>query len=194
IYHFDPRLVEAERWQLVAEQGENDELDVVGAEWGAEAAPDGRLFPDDLSASFSGQVEAEDLGGAWRVRFDHRPTLNDSEFDAWAAQHLNATLWIDPASDRFLRLDHDLPDPVQGPRGVRLMRYSQSHYLATDPVYGLSYVSGLTVELEARAAMRTVHRAYSARILDVELFFASAADQAAFQKSRLRRVSTGEGG
>ena len=194
IFHFDPRLQPAERWKMLAEQGENEELDIVGAEWGAEAAPDGRLFPDGLRASFSSQVMAEDLGGAWRVRFDHQPTMSDGEFDAWAAEHLRATAWLDPAADRFLRLDHELPAPVQGPRGVRLIRYSQSQFLATDPSFGLSYVSSLMVELEARAAFRTVQRAYSARILDVEFFFASAADQAAFEKERARQHLTAESG
>lgn len=189
LFQYDPRLAPGERWQLMAEQGENQELDQVAAEWGAESAPDARLFPDGLRASFSQQVMAEDFGGAWRVRFDHRPTMHDSEFDAWAADHLRATVWIDPASDRFLRLDHDLPAPVQGPSGVRLTRYSQSHFLETDPVFGLSYVTGLTVELEARASFRTIRRAYSARILQVEFFFASAADQADFLKMRARQAA-----
>ncbi len=194
IVRFDPRLEPGNRWELVAEQGENEELDQVTAEWGAETAPDARLFPDDLRASFSQQVMAEDLGGAWRVRFDHRPSLTDSEIDAWAADHLRATVWIDPVSERFLRLDHELPRPVDGPRGVRLIHYSQSYFLETDPSYGLSYVSGLEIELEARAGFQTVQRAYSARVLEVEFFFASAADQADFEKQQARHHLTSDHG
>ena len=194
IFRFDPRLAPAERWSPVAEQGQNDELDEFAANWGSETAPDARLFPDDLRASFSRRVMAEDLGGAWRVRFDHRPSLSDSELDEWAAEHLRATVWIDPVSERFLRLDHDLPQPVDGPRGVRLVRYNQSYFIDTEPAYGLSYVSGLAVELEARAAFQSVRRAYTARILEVEFFFASAADQVEFEKQRARQHLTGQQG
>ena len=83
---------------------------------------------------------------------------------------------------------------MDGPRGVRLMRYSQSYFLETDPSYGLSYVSGLAIQLEARVSFQTVQRAYSARVLEVEFFFASAADQAEFEKQRARHHLTADRG
>jgi len=184
VYSFDPRLAPPERWQRLEGAGNSDELDDVAAAWGAEAAPDSRLFPDDLRASLSRTVEAEDFGDAWRIRFEHRPSLNDSELDVWAADHFESTAWLDPVSDRFLRIDHDLPEPVRGPDGVRLMRYSQSHFLESDPQYGLSFISGIQVDLEARAAFRVVSRRYEARIEQVEFFFSSAAAGEAFLRER----------
>ncbi|MEO0467405.1 MAG: hypothetical protein AAF216_12760 [Pseudomonadota bacterium] len=183
-YAFDPRLRPRDRWQLLEETGESDELDEVGAAWGAEVAPDSRLFPDDLRASLSQTVQAEDFGSAWRVNFNHRPSLNDGELDVWATERFRATAWLDPISDRFLRIDHELPRPTTGPGGVRLVRYSQSHFLESDPQFGLSFVSGIQVDIEARAAFRIVSRRYEARIDEVEFFFASAADAEAFVASR----------
>jgi len=51
VYRFDPRLPQSERWQLMRAAGEDAYLDQIAANWGAEAAPDGRLFPDDLRNS-----------------------------------------------------------------------------------------------------------------------------------------------
>lgn len=186
LYTFDPRRPERQRWRAAGQYGENEELDRLGAEWGSEVAPDARLFPDDLRASLSATVEAEDFGAAWRVRFQHTPSLNDAEFDVWAAEHFVATAWIDPVSDRFLRIDHELPRPINGPDGGRLMEYRQSHFLETDEEFGVSVITGIAVELEARAAFRTIERSYVAQITDVELFFASAADEDAFLAAQLR--------
>ena len=174
VYTFDPRLSPGSRWQLIEEFGESDELDQVGAAWGTEAAPDSRLFPDDLRASLSRTVQAEDFGSAWRISFNHRPSINDGELDAWAVDQFQSTAWLDPVSDRFLRIYHDLSEPVTGPRGVRLLRYSQSHFLESDPQFGLSFVSGIRVDLEARAAFRVITRRYEARVQEVEFFFSSA--------------------
>ncbi|MEL6661366.1 MAG: hypothetical protein AAFR33_00090 [Pseudomonadota bacterium] len=184
IFAFDPRLPKDRRWRLEKEEGENAELDELGAAWGAEPAPDSRLFPDDLSLSMSASLEAEDMGHAWRIAFDHRPSVQRSEFDVWAARHLEASLWLDPEAGRFLRLDHNLPRPVTGPKGVRLLRYAQSHYLDCEPTFGLSFISAISVDLEARAGFRTIIRDYEMRVLSAEFFFASAADEAAFHKNR----------
>ena len=184
VYTFDPRLSPEKRWQLIEEFGESDELDEVGATWGAEAAPDSRLFPDDLRASLSQTVQAEDFGSAWRISFNHRPSMNDGELDVWAAEQFRSTAWLDPVTDRFLRIDHELPEPVTGPRGVKLVRYSQSHFLESDPQFGFSFVSGIRVDLEARAAFRVVTRRYQVSVEKVEFFFSSAAAAQEFVEAR----------
>lgn len=188
VFSFDPRLAPRERWRLLEEAGRSDELDEVAASWGAEVAPDSRLFPDDLRASLSRTVAAEDYGSAWRIDFNHRPSLNDGELDVWAAEQFRSTAWLDPVSDRFLRIDHDLPQPVTGPGGVRLTRYSQSHFLESDPQFGLSFISGIQVDFEARAAFRVMTRRYEARIEEVEFFFASAAAAQEFVSARDRSL------
>lgn len=191
IYRFDPRLSGDQRWTLLKVAGEDDELDQLGVDWGAEAAPDGRLFADDLRASMSDTVEAETFGEAWRIRFSHQPSFDDSALDIWAAEHLTASAWVDIESARFLRLDYVLPKPVSGPRGVQLLSYAQSYFLDSEPVYGLSYVSAISLKLEARAAFRRIHRDYEVRVLTAEFFFASVADEAAFLDARRNSVQAG---
>ncbi|MEL6566804.1 MAG: hypothetical protein AAFQ22_00190 [Pseudomonadota bacterium] len=191
VYRFDPREPERSRWSLLKEQGENSEIDDIGAAWGAEAAPDGRLFPDDLGSSFSGTVQADVFDTAWRVRIVHRPTFHEDPLDVWAAQHLESSAWLDSQSGHFLRLDHTLPRPVTGPRGVRVMRYNQSYFLERDPEFGVSFITAISIDLEARAGFRMVQRAYEVRILSAELFFASIADETAFLEARGKSVQGG---
>ncbi|MEZ5945364.1 MAG: hypothetical protein R3C13_11075 [Hyphomonas sp.] len=185
VYHFDPREKGDKRWQVIDYKGDDDELEAVAAEWAHEAAPDGRLFPDDLRASLGQQVTVDDKGWAWKLAFRHNPSSNDGEYDVWAAQRLAATAWLDPVGERFLRIDYTLPRPVPGPEGGTLVRYDQSYFLRTEPHWGMSYVSGFSIDLEARAAFRTIQRRYSANIVKAEFFFASKEAQDEFESVRL---------
>ena len=184
VYAYDPRKQGAERWQVLAWEGEDEELEEVAANWAAEAAPDGRLFPDDLRASLGTQVVVNDMGPAWQISFRHRPSQNDEAFDIWAAERLRATAWLDPVGERFLRIDYQLPGPVSGPEGGKLTQYNQSYFISTEPRWGMSYVSGFSIDLEARAAFRTIERRYSANIVKTEFFFSSAEAEADFNLSR----------
>lgn len=173
VYTFDPRLPRAERWQLVSRQGQDGELDAVAANWASEPAPDGRLFPDDLRACLGQTVQVETTGHAWRVGFRHHPNYNDNEFDRWAAERLQAIALLDPVGERFLQIDYTLPKAVNGPSGGKLTRYNQSYILSTEPRWGFSYVSGFSIDLEARAAFKRITRRYEANVTDVQFFFAS---------------------
>lgn len=184
VYAFDPRLAPDARWRLVSARGEDSALDEAGAAWGAEVAPDGRLFPDDLRASLGRMVEVEDLGAAWRVSFDHVPSENDSELDAWAVSQLEAEAWIEPMRGAFLRLDYSLPKPVRGPDGGRLTKFEQSYLLEREPVWGLSYVSRYSLSFEAKAAFKTIRRDYVAVISEATFFFASGEAERQFVELR----------
>ena len=186
LYRFDPREKGPDRWKVLDWQGEDEELEAVAAEWAAEAAPDGRLFPDDLRASLGPQVVVDDKGAAWKLSFHHRPSTNDTEYDIWAAERLTATAWLDPVVERFLRIDYSLPHPVAGPEGGTLTRYDQSYFIRTEPRWGMSYVSGFSIDLEARAAFRTIQRRYSANIVSAEFFFASDEAQREFESAHLQ--------
>lgn len=189
VFHFDPRLEGDKRWQLVEARGEDDDLDEAAASWGSEAAPDGRLFPDDLRSSMGARVNVKDLGGAWRVGFRHKPSLNDGELDVWFADRVAAEAWLDPESGRFLRLDYDLKHPVKGPDGGRLTRFAQTYLLESDPAWGLSYIAAYTMSLEAKGGFRTIRRNYGATVTSVEFFFASPEAEAEFQSARQRASS-----
>jgi hypothetical protein len=159
-YQFDPRLAHGARWVLLERRGNDPELDQVAASWAAEAAPDGRLFPDDLRASLGPSVNVNTDGAAWRLSFRHHPNYNDTEFDVWAAERLKATAWLDPVGERFERIDYTLPKPVKGPSGGKLTRYEQSYMLKTEPRWGFSYVSGYTIDLEAKAGFKRIERRF----------------------------------
>jgi len=180
VYAFDPRLEPGQRWQVVSRHGHDPELEAVAANWAAEAAPDGRLFPDQLRLCLGQRVDVNTDGAAWRIGFRHHTKHSDTEFDRWAAERLQATAWLDPVGERFLRIDYALPRPMNGPSGGRLLSYNQSYMLHTEPRWGFSYVRGFRIEAEARAAMRRIHRRYEAQITDVQFFFASPEAEEAF--------------
>lgn len=172
-FRFDPRNDAGQRWQLTAASGEDADLDQAAAAWGAEVAPDGRLFPDDLRASLGGSVQVDDLGAAWRLKFQHAPSANDSALDVWATQRLQAEAWLEPADGHFLRIDYTLPRPVRGPNGGRLTKFQQSYLLETEPEWGLTYISQFALNFEAKAAFRTLRQDYKAVVTEATFFFAS---------------------
>lgn len=184
-YTFDPREPEDRRWRLVLASGEDGDLDQAGAAWGAEIAPDGRLFPDDLRASFGDTVHIDDFGSAWRLNFQHAPSANDSALDVWATQRLQAEAWMEPTKGRFLRIDYALPRPVRGPKGGRLTRFEQSYLLESDPEWGLTYVSQFALNFEAKAGFRTIRQNYSAVITEATFFFASPELEQQFVSAQL---------
>ncbi len=180
ILKFDPRLPPDQRWGLVYATGEDSALDDAAAAWGAEAAPDGRLFPDDLRASLGQIVEVEDLGGGWRLAFEHAPSANDTALDIWASQRLKAEAWLEPVEGRFLRIDYHLPRPVRGPKGGRLTRFHQSYLFETEPEWGLTYISQFKLEFEAKAPFKTIRQSYAAVITEATFFFASSMAETQF--------------
>lgn len=184
-FTFDPREPEGRRWRLVVASGEDSDLDHAAAAWGAEVAPDGRLFPDDLRASLGSRVNVDDLGSAWRLEFQHAPSSNDTALDIWATQRLQARAWLDPDEENFLRIDYTLPVPVRGPNGGRLTRFQQSYLLNTEPVWGLTYISHFALKFEAKAPFRTIRQDYRAVITDATFFFASPALEEQFVSARL---------
>ena len=184
-FTFDPRAPENQRWRLVIARGEDAELDQAAAAWGAEIAPDGRLFPDDLRASFGETVFVDDFGPAWRLQFHHAPSANDTALDVWATQRLQAEAWMEPANGRFLRIDYTLPRPVRGPKGGRLTRFEQSYLLETEPEWGLTYVSQFELNFEAKAAFRTIRQNYTAVITEATFFFASPELEQHFVSAKL---------
>ncbi len=172
-YAYDPREPIGRQWRLVLADGEDGDLDQAGAAWGAEIAPDGRLFPDDLRASFGETVYVDDLGPAWRLKFQHAPSANDTALDVWATQRLQAEAWMEPVDGRFLRIDYALPRPIRGPKGGRLTKFKQSYLLETEPVWGLTYVSQFELNFEAKAAFQTIRQNYKAVVTEATFFFAS---------------------
>ena len=185
-FRFDPRKDEDHRWELTSARGEDDDLDEAVAAWANETAPDGRLFPDDLRLSMGQQVDVKDLGGAWRVHFTHKPSLNDGELDVWLARRVDAEAWLDPVTGSFLRLDYRLPYPVRGPDGGRLTKFRQSYFLERDPTWGLSYIAAYTMGFEAKGGFRTIRRDYTATVTSIEFFFATDNAQQEFEAEQHR--------
>ena len=113
--------------------------------------------------------------------------------ESWAAERLKATAWLDPVGERFQRIDYSLPKPVKGPSGGKLTRYEQSYELKTEPRWGFSYVSGFTIDLEARAAFKRIERRFEAKVTDVYFFFASTDAEAAYDARRAEALQMASG-
>jgi len=184
-YAFDPRTDAEARWRLIRATGEDADLDQAAAAWGAEIAPDGRLFPDDLRASLGQKVQVDDLGSAWRLNFQHAPSANDTALDIWATQRLQAEAWLAPENGHFLRIDYTLPRPVRGPKGGRLTKFQQSYLLESEPEWGLTYISQFALKFEAKAPFRTIRQNYRAVITEATFFFASPALEQQFVSADL---------
>lgn len=191
IFKFDPRVEKGRRWQLIYADGEDAYLDEIGANWGGELAPDGRLFPDDLRASLGEDLTVEDLGAAWKLYFRHTPSGNDGAFDRWAAAQLKATAWLSPDAGRFVRIDYTLPAPVNGPEGGRLLSYNQSYVLEVDPVYQLSLITSFQLSLEARGVFRKERRSYTMQTRNVEVFFATPEAETRFFDAKALQIADG---
>lgn len=189
LLRYDPRLPEAERWQLQEAYGEDSALDEAAAAWGAEVAPDGRLFPDDLRASLGPRVEVKDFGAGWRLGFNHAPSANDTALDVWASQKLSAEAWLEPQQARFLRIDYHLPRPVRGPDGGRLTRFEQTYLLDSEPQWGLSYVSQFRLAFEAKAGFQTIRQSYTAIITEATFFFANEEAERDFVEARKKTAT-----
>ncbi|MEO9971597.1 MAG: hypothetical protein ABJG15_17510 [Hyphomonadaceae bacterium] len=184
VFSYDPRLPTDQAWRLKFAEGEDGYLDELAAHWGAEAAPDGRLLPDDLRASLGSDVKVDVLGDAWRLGFEHVPSANDEALDLWVGARVDATAWLSPELGQFLRIDYHLPKPVRGPEGGRILTYEQSYFLEPDPVYNLSMITAFSLSFSARGGFKTIRQSYSMRVLKLEVFFATPEDEADFLEAR----------
>lgn len=179
---FDPRLAEKDRWQVAKSEGKSDGLDRAVENWGSEAAPDGRLFADDLRASMGKIVEAEDLGAAWRVHFRHLPSDNDGPLDVWAADHLVAYAWLEPVSAQLLRVEYIAPEPFDAPEGGRVENYAHSYALQREDRLDITFIAAFQIDVKGKFMSTGFERSYRARVEDVEFFFASPLDEALFMR------------
>ena len=117
---YDPRIVDLEaRWKVLEAEGESTELDRAVDEWGAQDAPDSWLFADDLRASMGSIVEAQEIGAAWQIKFEHVPSDNDGPLDVWAAEHLAGYAMLEPVMSEILRVDYRALAPFETPQGAK---------------------------------------------------------------------------
>ena len=178
---FDPRFSDgSQKWQVLSSEGDSQELDRAVREWGAESAPDGWLFPDDLRDSMGGIVDAQDLGSAWKIQFQHTPTENDGPLDIWAADHLVGYAWLEPVNQDILRVEYVALKPFSAPGGGTVEAYDHAYVLQRDPEYDITFVSAYTIDVQGKFLSTPMERSYRARITSVEFFFSSAVEEALF--------------
>lgn len=186
-YSFDPRRKGRERWKFISAEGEDAYLAEIAATWGAESAPDGRLFPDDLRASLGEDLQIVDAGAAWKLSFRHTPSANDNDTDIWVAERMDATAWLRPDTGRFLRIDYELPSPVRISAGGKLVHYHQTYLLEPDPTYQLSLITSFQIQFEAKSLVRTERRKYAMQTSNIEVFFATPEAEVEFLTARGHR-------
>ena len=169
---FDPRDVGDDRWELLKATGESEELDKAVDEWGGRTSPDSWLFADDLRASMGRIVEAEDLGGAWRVHFQHQVSDNDGPLDVWAAEHLAGFAWLEPVNGYFLRVEYESLEPFDMPAGGgHIDSYRHIYVLGQDPKHGVSYVSDFKVDVRGKFLGENIERSYRVKISELDFFY-----------------------
>lgn len=188
---YDPRLIEAP-WQVITSEGKSHELDLAVEEWGSDVSPDGWLFADDLRASMGRIVEAEDMGAAWLVHFQHQLSENDGPLDAWAAEHLAGSAWLEPVGGYFLRIDYDSFEAFDGPKGGQIESYSQNYLFRQDPEYGISYIWAYEVDMKGSYLGERIDRSYRMQVTDVKFFFASTREEALYRSRRMQEERGGE--
>lgn len=187
---FDPRLTD-DRWSVTKTEGRSAELDYAVRQWGSQAAPDGWLFADDLRASMGRIVEADDVGEAWRLQFQHQPSDNDGPLDIWAAEHLAGVVWMEPVNAYFLRIDYTALEPFSAPNGGTVETYNHSYFLHQDPEFGISYITAFQMDVRGRFLTTDVAKSYGVRVTEIDLFFATTADEALFRQKRLKDQRAG---
>jgi len=184
IIRFDPRLTGPAMWQLTEAKGRNDSLDGVLEGWSVDTSADGLLFPDNLSERLGAFVDLQDAGAAWTVDFRPAVTGGDTSFDIQASQHLAGRVWLDPMSRRFVRVEYESVGRFRVDGVGRIDRLSQNYVLGQDREFGLSYVTAFELSFTAGRGPVTRSQTISARLLDVEFFFASPEALAAWQAGR----------
>jgi len=185
---FDPRNEdESQRWKVVVQTNKSKELDFAVTEWGKQEAPDGWLFPDDLRASMGTIVDADEIGAAWRVQFQHHTSSNDGPLDVWAAEHLAGYAWLEPVNAQFMRIDYRSFRPFTAPNGARIESYSHTYMMGQNSEFGITYVSAFKVDVKGSFLKTRIDRAYRVHVKNVEFFFASKADEAKYREMKERK-------
>ena len=184
IIRFDPRLTGPAMWQLTEAKGRDSDLDAVIEGWSSDTSADGLLFPDNLSERLGAFVDLQDAGAAWTVDFRPSVTVGDTSFDIQASQHLAGRVWLDPVSRRFVRVEYESVGRFRVDGVGRIDRLSQNYVLGQDRELGLSYVTAFELSFTAGRGPVTRSQTISARLLDVEFFFASPEALAAWQAER----------
>ena len=189
VLSYDPRQTIGDRWQLVTRAGEDATLDAVAAEWRAEAAPDGRLFADNVRANIRSNATIDDFGSAWRVRFDHTPVDASPVHNIATSNGLLGEAWIEPSAGRLMRLDYRLQAPVRQTNGSELTEYSQSYILEAEPAWGLTYIAGYQVSLALDAQGERQSHSYRATIKDASFFFANPDQEDTFRQEMRAQIA-----
>lgn len=182
LFSYDPRRPNGERWQTVSAVGLDSELDAVAAQWAAEAAPDSRLFADNLRVGLTGANTVEDYGAALRVSFAHTPVGMSPANDATDAAAMDAEAWVEPTQGRILRLAYRLNAPIQRADGSALTQYSQDYLLESEQAWGLSYISAYKVSLAVEQGGEVSQQDYQANIRGATFFFATPALEDAYRE------------
>ena len=170
---YDSRMPTGQDWSVTGRGGENEMLDLVIDGWRRDDSPDAMLFPDGLRARLGAEVEARDLGGAWEIGFLPALTARDTAIDVAASERLAGRLWLDPHGKRIVRLEFEADRPFDVEGLGRVTELSQTYVLAQDERYDASFVTAFRLSFEGQRWAVSRGQTIEARLLDVELFFAS---------------------
>ena len=181
---YDPRLAPGEVWTLSDPRGRSDELDIVLSEWRAVDSADAMIFPDDLRLRLGADVEVEDMGAAWALSFRPSLTVRDTVLDIRASEHLAGLVWVEPETERVVRIEYASTRPFDV-RGLgRVDSLTQSYVLSYDERLGISFISAFDIAYSGSRGPISRSSRIEARLVDVEFFFSSPAAEVEWMKIR----------
>lgn len=171
-FEFDPMKPEGARFRLIERRGDDPELDRIVDDWAIEPQPDVRLFADDLRESLgAGRIERDQTG--WRVSFAHRLSENDGPLDAMVSQQMVGALTLDPVTSRLSHLTYQIREPFRTPDGATVSAYTQTYDFARSERWGVTFVTGYSLEATGGKYGVRDSRAFDVRITDVAFTFAN---------------------
>lgn len=191
VVRFDPRLTGPAMWQVENLGGKSEALDTIVMSWTENTSADAILFPDNVRERLGGFVELRDAGAAWFVDFQPLEVAGDTDFDLQTRAHLKGRIWLDPVSERFVRVDYQSVGRFQVKGLGRIDRLSQSYVFNQEPELGLTYITAFELTFTGGRGPITRSETISARLLDVEFVFSSPEAMAAWES---RRSGTGLAG
>lgn len=167
ICQYDPRPNSLKAFTCSIPAQSSDLLDDTIALWSDAPHPDNWLFANGIKQYFLSGHDIDDLGAAWRVRFS--PNTLDASGETTISK---GEAWLLPDEGRFLKVSYVMR-PTQDPT-TKIERN-----LMFDRVEGtkFSYVHTFEEEIETLDPTQGT-QSWSAKVLDVQFFYADFADPA----------------
>ena len=174
--HYDARRPRGDRFSILRGEGEDAELDAIVQDWSADAAPDGRLWADQLRSRLAKGGRATRQDGRMTAWFAPATTVGDAPLDTWMASHLSGRLTLDEDA-RFVEQIQFTAERAIDLGGARVTEFAQVYDLDIAPIYDVAFVRRFTLQGEGWSGWRTEARVLRFELLEADFHMATDAEQ-----------------